>query len=770
MRAESVRPTSAASRKWARVRLVVGTAGRSRGSAVAVALLAMVALVVVVPAASPVTAVGSPYVRASIKVVATIPAATGTAQDISCVSDLICVVVGDAPIVTPPSKSALMVRTINGGDSWLPVALPVDTSELRTVDCTSTGTCVAMGIDRFALYSSDGGASWDKTADIFDFAMDVECPGGTTCYAAVESDLFNRMASIFKSVNGGATWVPAYTTESFRSIPHLACSDETHCVFGEFPPPSGVGVVRHTADGGSTWPDAGLPQFFEPFIDGCSGPICFVESLALVPTPAGTLTRSWRSLDAGVSWNEIVPTPTAGTWPIACAGATCVRAGNGPLVSFSDDLGATWSDSPLPNGYLQWRIDCPSPSVCFLAGGVDLQSNSPLVRIDLSKRSFAPLVPARLLETRSGLGMLTIDHAFQGIGVVPARSVVELPVAGRGGVALDAATASLNVTVTEPQGDGFVTVYPCGGAVPLASNLNYRTGQTVANAVTTRVGTGGKVCLYTQASTHLVVDVNGFIPESISSLVSVLPARLLETRPGSSTVDHVSEGGGLVPASTIVDVPVVGRGGVATDAATVSLNVTVTEPQGPGFITVFPCGAAVPLASNVNFQVGQTIANAVTARVGAGGKVCFFTNNATHLVVDVNAFVPDTVTSMASVLPARLLETRSGPNLLTVDGRFQGVGPVVGGGVVELPVAGRGGVDVDASTVSLNVTVTEPTTAGFVTVFPCGNFIPISSSVNYTAGATVANSVISGIGTDGKVCLYTSSSTHLVVDVNGYAL
>jgi hypothetical protein len=529
-------------------------------------------------------------------------------------------------------------------------------------------------------------------------------------------------------------------------------------------------VVRHTSDGGSTWPDSGLPPFFGGFIDGCSGPICFVDTIPFLQSGESPLTRSWRSVDSGVSWNEIVPVINS-SWPIACTSLVCLRPANGGgLVSFSDDLGATWSDSQLPNGNLQWQIDCPSASVCFLAGSVDLQSNSPLVRIQLNARSFAPLVPARLLETRSGFRFVTVDHAFQGIGMVPARTVVELPVVGRGGVGADAATVSLNVTVTEPQGDGFVTVYPCGGSIPLASNLNYRTGQTVANAVTTRVGTGGKVCLYTQAATHLVVDVNGFIPGSLVSLVSVVPARLLETRPGLSTVDHVSEGGGPVPAGTIVEVPVVGRGGVATDAATVSLNVTVTEPQGPGFITVFPCGGAVPLASNVNFQAGQTVANAVTARVGAGGKVCLFTNATTHLVVDVNAFVPNTVTSIASVLPARLLETRSGPNLLTVDGRFQGAGRVVQGEVRELPVAGRGGVSLDASTVSLNVTVTEPQTAGFVTVFPCGNVLPISSSVNYTPGTTVANSVISGISTDGKVCLYSSAATQLIVDVNGYSL
>jgi hypothetical protein len=70
--------------------------------------------------------------------------------------------------------------------------------------------------------------------------------------------------------------------------------------------------------------------------------------------------------------------------------------------------------------------------------------------------------------------------------------------------------------------------------------------------------------------------------------------------------------------------------------------------------------------------------------------------------------------------------------------------------------------------VILNVTVTEPATAGFVTVYPCGLTRPTASNINFVAGRTVANAVVATIGGNGEVCLYTSTATHLVADVNGY--
>ncbi len=255
--------------------------------------------------------------------------------------------------------------------------------------------------------------------------------------------------------------------------------------------------------------------------------------------------------------------------------------------------------------------------------------------------SLVPLVPARLLETRSGPDDKTVDGQFQGIGRVAANTTLELTVTNRGGVTADAEAVLLNVTSVSADGPGFVTVYPCGTTRPLASNVNYTTGQVVPNAVLAKVGTNGKVCLYTMATTDLVVDVNGYVPAG-GSLATLVPARLLETRsgPDDKTVDGQFQGIGRVAANTTLELTVTNRGGVTADAEAVLLNVTSVSADGPGFVTVYPCGTTRPLASNVNYTTGQVVPNAVLAKVGTNGKVCLYTMATTDLVVDVNGYVP----------------------------------------------------------------------------------------------------------------------------------
>jgi hypothetical protein len=132
-----------------------------------------------------------------------------------------------------------------------------------------------------------------------------------------------------------------------------------------------------------------------------------------------------------------------------------------------------------------------------------------------SSDAYVGVVPARVLETRRAPGLGTIDGVAAGIGVLAAGSVTELQVAGRAGVPVDASAVVLNVTVTGPVAPGFVTVFPCGAERPNAANLNYVGGQTVPNAVISRVGTEGKVCFFTMSATDLVVDVNGYHPTTL---------------------------------------------------------------------------------------------------------------------------------------------------------------------------------------------------------------------------------------------------------------
>ncbi len=272
--------------------------------------------------------------------------------------------------------------------------------------------------------------------------------------------------------------------------------------------------------------------------------------------------------------------------------------------------------------------------ICFYTS----QSTDLIVDINGYFPASATLValnPARILETRSGLS--TIDGLDNAVGALAANSVFELPVTGRAGVVAGAAAAVLNVTVTEAQGPGFVTVFPCGSDRPTTSSLNYVTGSTVANAVVSKIGAGGKICFYTQAATHLVVDVAGYLPGD-GSFTPIVPERMLETRPGLSTVDGLFNGIGAPASGSVTEVQIGGRPGVPANATAVALNVTVTGPIGPGFITVFPCGSPRPQASNLNYTAGLTVPNAVIAKVGTAGKVCFYTSQSTDLIVDINGY------------------------------------------------------------------------------------------------------------------------------------
>ena len=118
-----------------------------------------------------------------------------------------------------------------------------------------------------------------------------------------------------------------------------------------------------------------------------------------------------------------------------------------------------------------------------------------------------------------------------------------------------------------------------------------------------------------------------------------------------------------------------------------------------------------------------------------------------------------------SLRPSRLLDTRSG-----VGAPAAKVGPFA---TLHLQVGGRGGVpSTGVAAVVLNVTVTSPSRQGHVTVHGDGTAVPVTSNVNFAAGQTVPNLVVTPVGSNGKVALLNASagSTHLVADVEGYYL
>jgi alpha-tubulin suppressor-like RCC1 family protein len=249
--------------------------------------------------------------------------------------------------------------------------------------------------------------------------------------------------------------------------------------------------------------------------------------------------------------------------------------------------------------------------------------------------------------------------------------------------------------------------------------------------------------------------------------ISLVPVRLADTRAGATTIDAQAAGGGRRTAGSVFSLQVVGRGGVPADARAVALNVTVTEAGSTpgGYVSVFACDGPQPNVSTLNYGPGATVANSLVLKPSFDGKVCAYTFTDTHLIVDVTGYMPSTST-FRGVVPGRLLDTR---NAATVDGLYANGGRRAAGSVLELPIGGRGGIPADAKAVALNITVTDASRSGdgYVTVFACGAQ-PNASTLNYGPGSTVANATMAMLNANGRICLFVSTETHLLVDVNGY--
>ncbi|MEP6940876.1 MAG: hypothetical protein ABI846_14010, partial [Rudaea sp.] len=247
-------------------------------------------------------------------------------------------------------------------------------------------------------------------------------------------------------------------------------------------------------------------------------------------------------------------------------------------------------------------------------------------------------------------------------------------------------------------------------------------------------------------------------------------SRILETRAGRTTSDHLFEGGGALGAQVQLDLDVLGRGGVpSTGVSAVVINVTETNPTATGFITVWPTGSTRPTASNLNFTPGTTVSNLVIVKIGSAGQISLYNSaGSTDLVADVVGYFTD-VSDLNSFTPTRMLDTRAGRT--TFDHQFEGGGALAAQTQVDLDLAARGPLPAAGTfgAVIMNVTATNPTAEGFVTVWPTGEIRPTASTLNFVAGQTIPNLIVGKVNGAGQVSLYNSAgSTDLIADVTAY--
>jgi hypothetical protein len=324
--------------------------------------------------------------------------------------------------------------------------------------------------------------------------------------------------------------------------------------------------------------------------------------------------------------------------------------------------------------------------------------------------------------------------------------------------------------VTNTTAASYLTGFPAGIPQPTASSLNWTAGQTVPNLVEVPIGALGKVSFFNAyGTTDLILDLQGYvspaaaIPGPAGFFNPLPPQRILDTRAGVG-VPTVAK----VGAQGSIDVQLTGRGGVPqAGVSAVVLNVTVTNPSAPSYLTVFPTGGTTPVVSNLNFSAGQTVPNRVVVKVGAGGKLTFFNAYGTvDVVADVGGWFTDSSNPLGTgagfigVTPTRLLDTRNGAV------------PLKAGETRSLTVAAAPVPQIISLTppraVVLNVTVTSPSTFSYLTVFPEGS-APLSSDLNFVPRQTVPNMVVVKVASDGSIKLFNAGGTvDVIVDLVGW--
>ena len=325
----------------------------------------------------------------------------------------------------------------------------------------------------------------------------------------------------------------------------------------------------------------------------------------------------------------------------------------------------------------------------------------------------------------------------------------------------------------------FIVVGPTQLAVYTPSNAAGTVDVTVATPIgTSNPGTGDK---YT------------FVAPG--AYTAVTPYRVCDTRPAGPGVAHneCNTGvgsqktlgpGGSVTAQITSSV----AGQVPTGAQAVVVNVTAIDHSTTStYVTAYPYLGTRPLASNINLSGGKVEANLVIVQLGSGGAITLFNSvGSTDVIVDVEGYFMapggGTAGEFHSIPPLRICDTRANKNtecaaavndpLLAGHWRdvvLAGLPPGAPVGSPSIPA------NADAAAAVFNLTAVGGTAPTFLSVAPAGTnhtcpaSAPTFSNVNPAAGTALPNRVLSKLGPNQDVCIFSAAgSINVIVDVNGW--
>ena len=314
-----------------------------------------------------------------------------------------------------------------------------------------------------------------------------------------------------------------------------------------------------------------------------------------------------------------------------------------------------------------------------------------------------------------------------------------------------------------------------------------------ANAVSSGVRTARPALLRATTSPGggTLLASPGLISSSPADYVPLNPFRILDTRPGSCVqCTGLALGPGATRKVQMIGVIGlrVGTDPIPSTATAVVLNVTAVAGTAASLLTIYPYGAPMPHASNLNFGPGTVIPNLVTATVGQGGAVSIYNALGTvNVVADVEGYFEpepssDVTGEFHPIAPVRVCDTRR----TSATPACRAAGAVAQTPLI-VNVTGTGGDAIPptgAEAAVLNLTGVAGTKPTLLSVFPTSSsgtcaynasHAPPFSTLNLKAGEVRANRVMVQLGpkasggADTSICVYNAAGTiNVILDANGW--
>jgi photosystem II stability/assembly factor-like uncharacterized protein len=306
-----------------------------------------------------------------------LPSGTYVETALSCTSSVRCSAGGsqyeglnaqDKPIMNP-----IFLSTSNGGESWTVQPFPTPqlgqfqlflNAGVTQLSCPSSETCEALlvanfggpgystAVDNIFMRTDDGGQSWSTTilpgqpaptsgGGLMNSPSNngMSCPSTQVCVAsAVFSPNSPAISIVWRTDDGGATWLVGSLPDGLTSAGPLSCPDSLHCwiVAGSYGKGSNDQLLEST-DGGASW-SVRSPQ-------GLSG------------------TTIWGSVSCPTDNNCWLAGEVTG-------------ANRESVVYASNDGGQTWTSVPLPSAigaesaplHSIDEVDCNTTLTCVILG------------------------------------------------------------------------------------------------------------------------------------------------------------------------------------------------------------------------------------------------------------------------------------------------------------------------------------------------------------------------------------------------------------------